>query len=102
MTQAYGPNAILTPANGLTLMRLFTTPVMLAMILERRFDHPTFWLWFVLCCTDGVDGIIARRMGSTSIAAGDLGKGCNFCGFAGDYRITMTGLYLDASVDLPM
>jgi long-subunit fatty acid transport protein len=44
----------------------------------------------------------SRRMGSTSIAADDLGKGCSFCGFAGQYKITMTGLYLDASVDLPM
>jgi long-chain fatty acid transport protein len=31
----------------------------------------------------------------------DLGSGCQFCGFAGDYKITMTGLYVDASVDLP-
>lgn len=44
---------------------------------------------------------VSRRMGSAHIADGDLGKGCNFCGFAGDYKITMTGLYIDASVDLP-
>ncbi len=44
----------------------------------------------------------SRRMGSTHIADSALGTGCTFCGFAGDYKITMTGLYLDASVDMPM
>jgi hypothetical protein len=27
---------------------------------------------------------------------------CRFCGYAGQYEITMTGLYVDASVDLPL
>jgi long-subunit fatty acid transport protein len=44
----------------------------------------------------------SRRFGSTRIEPGDLGEGCSFCSFAGDYSITMTGLYLDASVDLPL
>ena len=43
-----------------------------------------------------------RRFGSTSIAEEDLGTGCAFCSFEGDYKITMTGLYIDASVDLPL
>lgn len=43
-----------------------------------------------------------RRFGSAHIDAADLGTGCAFCGLAGDYAITMTGLYADVSVDLPM
>jgi long-subunit fatty acid transport protein len=45
---------------------------------------------------------VTRRFGSTTIAEDELGEGCAFCGFAGDYEITMTGLYVDVSVDLPM
>lgn len=41
-----------------------------------------------------------RRMGSTHVD--EVGTGCQFCGFPGDYKIEMTGIYLDASVDLPM
>lgn len=44
---------------------------------------------------------ISRRFGSTHVTAAELGKGCQFCGFAGDYALRMTGLYVDASVDLP-
>lgn len=69
MSVTYGPNAVFTPANGLTLARLAMTPAMLGLILELRFDHPTFWLWVTLCCTDGIDGYVARRMGSTRSGA---------------------------------
>lgn len=44
---------------------------------------------------------VTRRFGEAYIADADLGKGCNFCSFGGQYKITMTGLYLDASIDLP-
>jgi long-subunit fatty acid transport protein len=44
----------------------------------------------------------SRRFGSTSIDASELGAGCDFCGRAGDYSLTMTGLYVDVSVDLPL
>ncbi len=44
----------------------------------------------------------SRRFGSAHVNASDLGEGCAFCGFAGDYEITMTGLYVDASVDLDL
>jgi len=45
---------------------------------------------------------VSRRFGSTHVDASDLGTGCPLCSHAGDYSITMTGLYVDASVDLPM
>jgi long-subunit fatty acid transport protein len=49
-----------------------------------------------------VNAALSRRFGSAHIAESDLGKGCAFCGYAGDYSLTMTGFYLDASVDLPL
>jgi long-subunit fatty acid transport protein len=44
----------------------------------------------------------SRRFGSTTISQEDLGEGCDLCSYAGDYSMTMTGLYVDVSVDLPM
>ena len=44
---------------------------------------------------------VTRRYGEERIADSELGKGCTFCSFAGQYHIVMTGLYIDASVDLP-
>jgi long-subunit fatty acid transport protein len=44
---------------------------------------------------------VSRRFGEAYVFDTDLGKGCNFCSFAGQYKITMTGLYIDASIDLP-
>jgi long-subunit fatty acid transport protein len=46
-----------------------------------------------------VNAAVTHRFGSTSIAAEELGSGCAFCSYDGDYSITMTGFYLDASVD---
>jgi long-subunit fatty acid transport protein len=46
---------------------------------------------------------VSRRFGQTRIFEEQLDtKSCRFCGYAGPYEITMTGLYLDASIDLPM
>lgn len=48
-----------------------------------------------------VNVAVSRRFGEAYVADTDLGKGCNFCSFGGQYEITMTGLYIDASIDLP-
>ena len=49
-----------------------------------------------------VNAAVSRRFSSAAhVDAAQLGEGCQFCGFAGDYKITMTGLYVDASIDLP-
>jgi len=45
---------------------------------------------------------VSRRFGSTHVKEEELHSDCSFCGFAGKYSITMTGLYVDASVDLPL
>jgi len=65
----YGPSALATPANALTVIRLLVSPLLFAMIS----DTPSGWLvWFVftvLSLTDGVDGWIARRYGTTRSGA---------------------------------
>ena len=65
----YGPSALATPANALTVIRLLVSPLLFAMIS----DSPSGWLvWFVftvLSLTDGVDGWIARRHGTTRSGA---------------------------------
>jgi long-subunit fatty acid transport protein len=45
----------------------------------------------------------SRRFGQARVHAEGLDPmACRFCGYAGQYEITMTGLYVDASVDLPL
>ncbi len=65
----YGPSALITPANGVTLIRLLVSPALLVMIL----DEPSSWLavscWIALAVTDGVDGHLARRFGTTRSGA---------------------------------
>jgi CDP-diacylglycerol--glycerol-3-phosphate 3-phosphatidyltransferase len=66
---SFGPSALLTPANAITIARLLHTPVWLAVVVARGPSWPSFLLGFVLAATDGVDGYIARRQGTTSSGA---------------------------------
>jgi len=64
------PGALATWANAITVGRLLLSPLMFWLIP----DHPggqwiAFALWFVLCSSDGVDGYIARRHGTTTSGA---------------------------------
>lgn len=65
----FGPSALATPANAVTIIRLLVSPALLVMIL----DEPSSWLavgmWFVLAVTDGIDGALARRFGTTRSGA---------------------------------
>jgi CDP-diacylglycerol--glycerol-3-phosphate 3-phosphatidyltransferase len=65
----YGPSAIATPANGVTLGRVVVTPLLLVWISQDGATWKAEALWFVLCLTDGLDGILARRFGSTRSGA---------------------------------
>jgi CDP-diacylglycerol--glycerol-3-phosphate 3-phosphatidyltransferase len=71
VSTTFGPSALATPANAVTLARLASTPLLLAVVLAAGDDGS--WLavvvWFVLSCTDGVDGWLARRHGTTSSGA---------------------------------
>jgi CDP-diacylglycerol---glycerol-3-phosphate 3-phosphatidyltransferase len=59
---------LLTPANGITVGRLLASPLLFAMIATKP-SWPALLLWFVLCSSDGVDGWLARKMGTTKSGA---------------------------------
>jgi CDP-diacylglycerol--glycerol-3-phosphate 3-phosphatidyltransferase len=66
---AHNPNAIITIANTVTVTRLLVSPVLFSLIEGDEGDWAAFALWFVLCLSDGVDGFIARRRGTTRSGA---------------------------------
>jgi len=67
----YGPSAILTPANIVTLIRLAVAPVAFAMMLtdDNQSSWPIVALWFLLSSSDMVDGNLARKHGATRSGA---------------------------------
>jgi CDP-diacylglycerol---glycerol-3-phosphate 3-phosphatidyltransferase len=65
----FGPSALLTPANAITLARLALTPVLLASIVETGDSWSTLGLWILLAGSDGVDGWLARKQGTTRSGA---------------------------------
>jgi CDP-diacylglycerol--glycerol-3-phosphate 3-phosphatidyltransferase len=70
MATSFGPSAIATPANAVTIARLALSPLLWALILAS--DGPSWAalvLWVALASTDGVDGFLARRMGTTRSGA---------------------------------
>ena len=68
-TSSFGPSALLTPANAITIARLLLTPVWLLVVVAQGPSWPSFLIGFVLAATDGVDGYIARRQGTTRSGA---------------------------------
>jgi CDP-diacylglycerol---glycerol-3-phosphate 3-phosphatidyltransferase len=68
-TRAYGPSALLTPANAITLARLALTPVLLSSIVETGDAWSTLALWILLAGSDGIDGWLARKQGTTRSGA---------------------------------
>lgn len=62
-------SARVTPANGITLVRLLATPVVIVAILEVGPAWGTFVAWIALSSTDFVDGWLARRQGVTTYGA---------------------------------
>ncbi len=67
--ERFGPSALLTPANAVTIVRMLLSPALLVLVL----DEPSSWaavsLWIALAVTDGVDGALARRFGTTRSGA---------------------------------
>lgn len=66
---SFGPSALATPANAITFTRLVLTPVWLTVVVARGPSWPSFTLGFVLAATDGLDGYVARRQGTTRSGA---------------------------------
>ena len=65
----FGPGALLTPANLLTIARIAATPPFLWQVTRHPVEWATWMAWFVLCATDLVDGKLARRHGATRSGA---------------------------------
>lgn len=67
---AVDPGAIATWANAVTVGRVLSSPILFALIPEDKGGSwIAFALWFVLCSSDGVDGYLARRHGTTRSGA---------------------------------
>lgn len=69
MATTFGPSALATPANAVTISRLVLSPVLWLLILADGPSWGALALWIVLAATDGFDGWIARRMGTTRSGA---------------------------------
>ncbi|HJR24048.1 MAG TPA: CDP-diacylglycerol--glycerol-3-phosphate 3-phosphatidyltransferase [Acidimicrobiales bacterium] len=65
----FGPSALATPANALTVIRLLLTIPLLSMVAGDGASWVALELWIVLCLTDWIDGIVARRHGTTRSGA---------------------------------
>jgi CDP-diacylglycerol---glycerol-3-phosphate 3-phosphatidyltransferase len=68
-TPTFGPSALATPANAVTLARLLATPVLIALVAVHGPGYVQAGLAIAIGCTDGVDGWIARRQGATRSGA---------------------------------
>ncbi|MDQ3305311.1 MAG: CDP-alcohol phosphatidyltransferase family protein [Actinomycetota bacterium] len=67
--RAFGPSALATPANGVTVARAAFTPVLLIVIVGSGASYAALVLWIVLAASDGIDGYLARRHGITRSGA---------------------------------
>jgi CDP-diacylglycerol--glycerol-3-phosphate 3-phosphatidyltransferase len=65
----FGPGAIATPANAVTAIRLLLAVPTLVLVVKVGASWSTFAMWTVLACTDGLDGWLARRDGTTRSGA---------------------------------
>jgi CDP-diacylglycerol--glycerol-3-phosphate 3-phosphatidyltransferase len=65
----FGSSALATPANAITLVRLASAPLLFVVVLASPSSWWSFSLWMVLAGTDGFDGFVARRHGTTTSGA---------------------------------
>lgn len=74
MTQAdtpktFGPSAVMTPANVVTIVRLLLSPVAFWLIIDRKSGWGIFILWVAVTASDSLDGYLARKQGTTRSGA---------------------------------
>jgi CDP-diacylglycerol---glycerol-3-phosphate 3-phosphatidyltransferase len=68
-SRRFGTTAVATPANFITGARIVLAVPTLLLIADRGATWLTVGLWFVLTSTDGLDGWLARRDGTTRSGA---------------------------------
>jgi CDP-diacylglycerol--glycerol-3-phosphate 3-phosphatidyltransferase len=69
ISSTFGPSALATPANAISFVRLLVTVPFLMLIAETPLSYAATLLWIVLCITDGIDGWVARKQGTTRSGA---------------------------------
>lgn len=69
MATGFGPSALATPANAITIGRLLAAPFVVVALLAGAPSWWTLVIWFAVSLTDGIDGWLARRQGSTRSGA---------------------------------
>jgi CDP-diacylglycerol--glycerol-3-phosphate 3-phosphatidyltransferase len=69
IARRFGPSALRTPANLVTALRFALTIPLLRIIVEDGVSWPAAVAWIMLACTDGLDGWLARRDGTTRSGA---------------------------------
>ena len=65
----FGPSALVTPANAVTLARLLAAPVYVVMLVVWGASWINVVVGIILAGSDGLDGYIARRHGTTRSGA---------------------------------
>jgi CDP-diacylglycerol--glycerol-3-phosphate 3-phosphatidyltransferase len=65
----FGPTALATPANAVTIARLLAAPVFVIMIVVWGATWFNLVVGFIVAASDGLDGYIARRQGTTRSGA---------------------------------
>ena len=65
----FGPSALATPANAVTVARLLAAPVFVAMIVIWGATWFNVAVGLIIAGSDGLDGYIARRQGTTRSGA---------------------------------
>jgi CDP-diacylglycerol--glycerol-3-phosphate 3-phosphatidyltransferase len=65
----FGPSALATPANAITVARLLAAPVYVVMLVAWGASWINVVVGFFLAASDGLDGHIARRQGTTRSGA---------------------------------
>jgi CDP-diacylglycerol--glycerol-3-phosphate 3-phosphatidyltransferase len=69
MASEFGPSALATPANGITVVRLLAAPLLVLLVLRYGTSWVSVAAWLALASTDWVDGRLARRHGTTRSGA---------------------------------
>lgn len=65
----YDASALLTPANAVTVSRLLLSPPLILLILASGASYPALIIGTLIAFTDGFDGYLARRQGTTRSGA---------------------------------
>jgi CDP-diacylglycerol---glycerol-3-phosphate 3-phosphatidyltransferase len=65
----FGPSALATPANAVTVIRLLAAPVYVLMLVAWGASWVNVVVGIILAGSDGLDGYMARRQGTTRSGA---------------------------------